>query len=94
MADIVQFPGKSRDASNEIRWKLITICRGEFSGFDVCAWTGRPSDPASKSMWLGPFNDLLSASNHALKRAQELGIKEIIDSTAFDVEGDGPGSAA
>jgi hypothetical protein len=78
--NVIPFPGREPPAA-ESTWRLITIDQSsDLPGwFDVCAWTGHPSDASSDRMYLGACPSFREAAEHARSKAKELGINEIAD---------------
>ncbi len=100
MGEVFKFPSRGRSSPNAScpppkndGWKVITITASDQDdAYDVRAWTGRPDDPATATMYLGPRATLEEAADLAREKAQALKIDEIVDCSTSKPPG--PGDAA
>jgi hypothetical protein len=78
--NIIPFPSREPPEAQG-SWCLILIERSEGlpGHFDLSAWTGLPTDPPSRRLYLGSRRSFREAAELARAKADELGVDEIAD---------------
>lgn len=95
MGEVLSFPGGNSCQRRAGSWTLITIERsqGRAGWFDLCAWTGSPSEEGVDRMFIGACPSLLDAAELARVKKRDLGAWEIADLSALPTDPDSPEAA-